>query len=191
MEKDGRINDGIINEEELSAFEMSNISLRLNSYEDIFSSFDPRPYSERSLSVDFIEEAKRASTDKVSGEIELRLILSQKSRKLEIEKIIRKRLKSHFERHVKIVKKEYGDLMRNGIYFITAGIITMFIAAFFLYKSADTSAFMNFLLILFEPAGWFFFWEGLYQIIFESKNKKPDIEFNKKLAKRTIIFLSY
>jgi len=49
---------------------------------------------------------------------------------------------------------------------------------------------MHFLLILFEPAGWFFFWEGLDQVVFESKKTKPDLEFYEKMAKSDIYFLS-
>ena len=50
---------------------LSNISLSLNSYDDIFSGFDPRPYSQRALSDDFLAESKRASRDKELDGVEL------------------------------------------------------------------------------------------------------------------------
>ena len=68
----------------------SNISLKVNRYNDIFSSFDPRHYSVRALSVDFLDEAKRASIDKDSKKIELRLLIPRNLRKLEIERTIKK-----------------------------------------------------------------------------------------------------
>ena len=37
-----------------------NISLILESYTDIFSDFDPRPYDQRTLSDDFLLECKKA-----------------------------------------------------------------------------------------------------------------------------------
>lgn len=42
----------------------AEISLVLDTYDDIFSDFDPRPYGERALSSDFLDEAKKAARDK-------------------------------------------------------------------------------------------------------------------------------
>ena len=168
-----------------------NISLRLANYNDIFSSFDPRPYSERSLSVDFLGEARRASIDKPSGEIELRLLFPAKMRRLEIEKVIQKRLRAHFERHARKIEEQYKKIIRNGALFVAAGVIIMILASFILFEYSKNNLFMNFLIILFEPAGWFFFWEGLYQIVFEPKKTRPELEFYEKMAKTDIIFLSF
>ena len=44
-----------------------NISLILDSYNDMFSDFDPRSFSERALSDDFLSECKRAARDKDIG----------------------------------------------------------------------------------------------------------------------------
>ena len=41
-----------------------DIPLVLDSYDDIFSDFDPRPYSERAMSGDFLLECKKASAEK-------------------------------------------------------------------------------------------------------------------------------
>lgn len=188
---DSRSAQEIIEDDEIKAFEMSNVSLKLASYNDIFSSFDPRTYTERSLSVDFLDEAKRASIDKGSGEIELILLIPKDLRKPDQEKTIKKRLREHFERHFKQIKQQYSSIIRNGLLFVLAGIITMFLASYLLFRASESNMFVHFLLITFEPAGWFFFWEGLYQIIFESKRKKPDIEFYSKMARSIITFMSY
>ncbi len=163
----------------------------LNSYEDIFSSFDPRPYSERALSVDFLDETKRASVDKVSGGIELRLLVPSKLRSAEKEKTIKKRLRAHFERHAKQMQHKHSRVFLDGAIFIFTGIITMLFATFFLFKLSQANMLTHFLLILFEPAGWFFFWEGLSQIIFEAEKQKPDLEFYKKMARCHMFFSSY
>ena len=60
---------------------MSEISLNLDSYDDIFSDFDPRPYSERAMSQDFLAEAHRASIDKGFGQIELNFLIPKNKRK--------------------------------------------------------------------------------------------------------------
>jgi hypothetical protein len=167
-----------------------NISLKMAGYNDIFSSFDPRPYSERALSVDFLDEAKRASIDKPSGQIELRLILPDKLRDLEVERVIQRRLKNHFEKHVKQIRRQYMGVNRMGSIFTVTGIALMIMAAFISFEYSDSSFLTVFLLVISEPAGWFFFWEGLDQIVFESKKKKPDLEFYEKMSKSDINFLS-
>jgi hypothetical protein len=167
-----------------------NISLKLSTYGDIFSDFDPRQYSDRALSVDFLDEARRASVDKPSGDLELRLLLPRRLRDVKDEKVIRNRLKTHFEKHAKKMKIHYSRVIRNGLLSTIAGIAIMFFASLFLFTYTNGNFFMHFLLILFEPAGWFFFWEGLDQVVFESKKTKPDLDFYEKMAKSDIIFLS-
>jgi hypothetical protein len=167
-----------------------NISLKMANYNDIFSSFDPRKYSERALSVDFLEEAKRASIDKPSGEIELRILLPDKERDLDAERTIQKRLKSHFEKHARKIEGQHKGVIRNGAIFIASGIFMMFLTAFILFNFPQNDLSIKFLIILFEPAGWFFFWEGLDQVVFESKKTRPDMEFYEKMAKSEIKFLS-
>ncbi len=75
-----------------------NISLILDGYDDIFSDFDPRPYSERALSDDFLSECKKAARDK-DEKLELRLMVPGDNRNFKDELKIRKRLKTHFHRH--------------------------------------------------------------------------------------------
>ena len=167
-----------------------NISLRLTNYNDIFSSFDPRPYSERSLSVDFLAEAKRASVDKPSGRIELRIMVPQSARKPEDEKVIARRLRAHFERHRKIIAERHRKTVNMGIKFTLSGVAMMFLAAFLLFEFMESSLLLNFLVILFEPAGWFLFWEGLDQVVFESKKIGPELNFYSRMAKSSINFMS-
>jgi hypothetical protein len=171
-------------------YAQENISLKLASYDDIFSDFDPRPYSERSLSVDFLDEAKRASIDKPSGEIQLRLIVPKKIRDIEKERVIQKRLKAHFERHAGKIESQHKNVIRNGAIFTITGIMIMLIATFTLFGYSENNLFVHFLLIIFEPAGWFLFWEGLDQVLFESKKTRPEMEFYEKMAKTETYFLT-
>lgn len=169
----------------------SEIGLALNDYGDIFSDFDPRPYSERALSDDFLFEAKKASREKVSGEIELKFLLSKDKRNLDHEQMIRKRLHEHFKKHHDMMHREVQQIMFRGISFVIVGIILMFIATLIMFKYSDKTILTNFLIILMEPGGWFFFWEGLNQVIFEAKKKRPDLEFYEKMSKCHISFFSF
>src|SRR3989344_8520573 len=82
-----------------------NISLILDSYDDIFSDFDPRDYSEKSLSDDFLVECKKAAIDK-NDKLELRFLVPKQKRNLIEEVLIKKRLKEHFQKHFKEKKEE-------------------------------------------------------------------------------------
>jgi hypothetical protein len=168
---------------------IGNISLILDSYNDIFSDFDPRPVTEKALSDDFLKECKRASFDKhVDSEIELRILVPKKKRKIAEELKIRKRLQMHFSRHYHMSNKELHDIKRDGIgWFLIGGILIMIAVLIQEYEGF----LFKFLLVLFEPAGWFTIWTGLEKIFFDVKEKHPEHEFYTKMSKAKIYFLSY
>ena len=169
----------------------SEVSLVLAKYDDIFSSFDPRPYSQRSLSVDFIAETKRATRETDTGELELRLLLPGSQRKVEKEWMIKKRLREHFRKHAEMHEREKKGVFNQGIFFVLFGVAFMFIAAYMLFKHANVSLYGQFIIVLLEPGGWFLFWEGLDLVIFEAKKVKPDLDFYRKMAKADIVFSHY
>lgn len=167
----------------------SEVSLILNSYDDIFSSFDPRSYLHRSLSIDLLDEAKRATKDVGNGNFELRFLLSATKRSLEKEMMIKKRLKEHFRHHLIEVEKENGKIIKQGFLFIFFGLIFMFIAAYVLfYFHEQISFFKELMIVLLEPGGWFLFWEGLDLMIFETKKIKPDLIFYRRMQRARIVF---
>ena len=169
---------------------MSEISLILDGYDDIFSDFDPRDYSVRSLSIDFLHEAERASREKVDHP-HLHLLAPAKTRNRKKEQIIRKRLKHHFKKHFERIKHQYRKTIFHGICFTFAGIACMLVAVYILHFLEQTSLFKDFLIILLEPSGWFLFWEGLVLIVFESQKIKPELHFYSKMSMSNIKFLGY
>lgn len=168
----------------------SEISLWIDTYDDIFSDFDPRPYLQRALSDDFLYEAKKASHDTKSG-IELKFLIAKDIRNAEKEALIKKRLHEHFKKHVIELRGETGSIVRQGIFFVLAGIILMFIATFILAKYPEKNLFPAFFVVLLEPGGWFLLWEGLNLIIFKSKQGSPDLKFYEKMSKCEIGFFDY
>jgi hypothetical protein len=167
----------------------SGIYLWLDSYNDIFSDFDSRPYNKRATSSDFLEEAKRASMDK-EDKINLQLFLPAEKRDVHNEKVIKDRLHEHFRRHHHMLQEEAKNIKKKGFYFVLAGIALMFMATLILFKYTDTQLITSFLVVFLEPAGWFLFWEGLNLILFESKRKHKDLMFYKKMSNSTIQFFS-
>jgi len=173
----------------LAEFKEGNISLILDSYDDIFSDFDPRNYSERALSDDFLLECKKAARDK-DDRLELRFLAPKNKRDFKDEIRIKKRLKEHFQRHHKELDNEIKGIRWKGISWIALGAVLM-LAATFLLGFKDKNFFYNLLIIIVEPAGWFTFWEGLNMLYFTTKEKMPDYNFYKKMSKSEIVFLDY
>lgn len=170
---------------------LSEISLWLDNYDDIFSDFDPRPISQRALSDDFLREAKKASRENVSGTIDLTLLIPTNERNLHQEEVIKKRLKQHFNKHLNLLSKEKKLVIKKGLLFALFGILLMFIATYIIVEYEEKGLLFNFLIVLIEPGGWFLFWEGLNMVIFESKRINPDLEFYRKISKGEISFSSY
>ncbi|VVB78376.1 Uncharacterised protein [uncultured archaeon] len=193
METKEELREDVI-EESLKVRE-GNISLVLDSYDDLFSDFDPRPYASRGLSDDFIFECKKAVRDK-GGITELRLLIPANKRNMREEGIIKKRLKEHFKKHFREEHKIIKRIKREGLLWFFIGSIILVISTFlFEFKGNLTNTylrvFFDFLFIISQPAGWFTFWEGLGKIFIVAREESPDYEFYKKMMDCNVYFLNY
>lgn len=159
----------------------SEIVLRIEEYDDIFSDFDMRPYSNRALSVDFLDEIKRASRDKHDGGIHLALCVPVR-RSGAKEKVIKERLAAHFRRHHHELTRERRQVIQKGALMVFLGIVFMLTATFTHYAGVETSLARSFFLVFLEPAAWFLLWEGMDQIVFHSKSLNTELDFYKKMA---------
>lgn len=165
-----------------SLADISEISLKIDKYEDIFSDFDIRPYSGRALSVDFLDEVKRAARDKGENGIELILNVAEEKRSEFHETTIKERLASHFGRHYRLLAEEKRHVTRLGGGMMALGVLCMIAATFIIFEDPSQSLFLSFLVVFLEPAAWFLLWEGMDQIIFHSKNVDPELEFYRKMT---------
>lgn len=169
----------------------SEISLWIDTYDDIFSDFDPRPFSQRALSQDFLLEAKRASRDLETGKIQIGFLVPAEIQNIKTESAIKKRLLEHFKKHYEEKKKEKKGIVFEGILFVLMGIITMIFASYILFSIEQQTFYSHLGIIILEPAGWFLFWEGLNRIVFDSRTKNEDLKFYQKLSDCEISFTSY
>ena len=161
-----------------------DIPLILKSYEDIFSDFDPRPYSEKALSVDFISECKHAAADK-KGRINLKLFVPKSKREPAEEIKIKKRMKEHFNHHLNLERKEIGKQNLVGFNWLIAGCFLTVITAIFM----DTENLgVKILVNTTHPGGWFFLWEGLAKLIIDYHAKRQNYNFYRKMNDALISF---
>lgn len=167
------------------------VSLWLDNYDDIFSDFDPRHYSQRALSDDFLLEAKKATRETATGRIELKFLIPENQRKLELEGVIKKRLRAHFKKHYFQQQEQRNEIIRQGAAYIALGFILMFLTTTILFWNLNTNFILTLISVIAEPAGWFLLWEGLNLVIFRSKEKNPDLDFYRKMSNCSIYFQSY
>lgn len=165
------------------------ISLILDTYDDIFSDFDPRPFDRRALSDDFLSAAKKAALDK-EGALELHFLIPRSQRNADRETIIRQRLHAHFRKHHEMLQKEIEQTKKKGIRMALAGIVMIIIASYLL--SLSSSAWWVYVLIvILEPAGWFTAWTGMDEMYYTTRQKRPEIGFYEKMMHATIMFTVY
>jgi hypothetical protein len=176
--------------EKLKLLQLSEISIWLDTYDDIFSDFDPRPYSQRALSDDFLFEAKRAAREKKTGGIELKLLLPADKRSGNEETVIKKRLREYFKKQFESLQKEIKGIRLKGVSLLAVGFALMFFATLVSYN-LQAGILWTFAFVLLEPTGWFVIWFGFEHLFYTVNQKKPELGFFKKMAGCNISFLPY
>lgn len=170
--------------------QLSEISISLDTYDDIFSDFDPRPYHLRAISDDFLTEAKKAVRNKPSGGIELRFIIPAHARNAQHEAIIKERLRGYFSEQYRHLRRAHRAMRGKAIFLTLLGIVLMIAAAY--VRTKPSQAFhLQMLYVLFDPAGWFSTWFGLERLISLWTKEKPEMDFYQKMSKCEITFAAY
>ncbi len=168
----------------------SEISILLRSYNDIFSDFDPNTYIDRTLSDDFINQAKKMFINKIGKQLTLKLHLPANMRNEADEKIIIKGLHSHFNTMHQQLKSDLKKTNKIGWILTLSGIIIMIAASYLSFMKPDKYH-AHLLIVLFEPAGWFLLWTGLDHLVYSLKETKKDRSFYSGMAKSEIIFSNH
>jgi hypothetical protein len=165
------------------------VSIWIDTYDDIFSDFDPRPYRERALSVDFLDEAKRYAKEK-GDKLQVRILTPSAIRNARMEAVVKKRLSEHFKRHTLLVEKDQDGIKHKGWKFVAVGAVILLMATVVMYYGKE-GFFKDFFIILLEPAGWFTIWSGFDMVVLDPDNLKADLDFYRKMSTADIAFESY
>ena len=166
-----------------------DISIAIDFYDDIFSDFDPRQFSQRELSKDFLSELEVRHMEKRKGQIEVRFFIPAIERDTKMEGIIKKRLREHFEEELKGLDWELRRVQKRGALYCAIGFVLLFIelagATFF-----PDSFLQKTFGILLVPAGWYGMFTGIEKIIETEDRLRPRREMVQKFIKCNYIFLS-
>jgi hypothetical protein len=171
----------------LPAVRETSISVWLDNFDDIFSDFDPRSYSERTISDDFMNELRKRAAENNHSIAEIHLLLPAKERRSEYENLISKRIhqiiKVELQQQINILKK----LRKMGLLFSVIGLVLM-ILTIYSGRYIGNEWTKKIIYALTEPSGWFFTWNGLDKLFSSSEKKIPELIFFRKISKSKVNF---
>lgn len=144
----------------------------------------------RSLSDDFLDETKKVTYEAKPGLFDVTFLIPHNKRNKNMEKVINRRLKTHFGKHLLRLEKEYKALRKRGYLACLLATFLMFSAASMVYLESLSPIF-KYVLVMLEPSAWFTWWYGLDHVFYISKANKQEMEFNRKMSRAEIRFDAY
>lgn len=168
----------------------TKISLWFDGYDDIFSDFDPRPYSRRIISDDFLNELRKVVSEVKTSQCDITFLIPRGRINHTEEKIIQARLHHYFHNESLHLQSKARKLFRRGLATTFVGMTIMFLTAALVSQIEDKFV-LNLLMVICEPTGWFTVWYGLDHIFYISREGEDDLDFATKLLKAEINFDAY
>jgi len=174
-----------------------HIKIVLESYDDLFSDFDPRGYSERNISDDFIEELKaRTTKDRNLLVRHITFLLSDNDnyRNAVHEDIIKTRIKQFFKYSWRVAVRSDTRQRKLGLIWFIVGALLLIISAVLSIPDYQNS--LPLVVFLFNSvlnaAGYYIIWNGLDLMLFGLKDEKDQLQFFKQMSRlKLITFKSY
>ncbi|MBI2079810.1 hypothetical protein HYT84_03525 [Candidatus Micrarchaeota archaeon] len=158
--------------------------IAVDSYDDIFSDFDPSPYETRLLSEDFITELERRSAETKKDVFIIHFTLPREMRSEKTEVLVRKRIKEHFRKALKDLEKIRKEKIHRGLIRIAIGVLIS-ISLFFIPELDATP-----ILMILSVLIWYALWSG-FEYVFESPRRlNRKIVFMEKFMKAEYKFMN-
>lgn len=143
---------------------LQSVDIALDSYDDIFSDFDPSQYEKKVLSDDFLNELQKRYMENHKGSISVTFTLPAALRSEKSEAIIRKRIKKYFRDRLKDMRKAIAERQKQGVLRIALGS-ALSIGLFMMDSELQTLA-----ALMVSPLLWYLMWSG-FEAVFEAAQK--------------------
>jgi hypothetical protein len=166
---------------------MSEISLWLDSYDDIYSDFDSRNFLKRRISEDFLHELRLSKKYKRERVTDLLLFMPGEKRKESSETVIINSLKNFFGDQLQMSGDKYRIKRNNGIAALSAGFIIMAMNSYMSFYALHSLPFSA-IKILLEPCGWFLLWLGFDFLFYDLRELKKEKDFFREFSEINIHF---
>ncbi|MFH1063102.1 MAG: hypothetical protein V1747_09515 [Candidatus Omnitrophota bacterium] len=161
---------------------LQEIDIIIDTWDDVFSDFDPRSLSERTLSEDFIIELRQRSRETNKGDFIVTICAPESLRDKKTEQTVAKRLKRHFLHRSLVSRKTNAHIRLRGIVFVLCGICFLTFLTLAAYYKLFSDLTINILSIVVMPLGWFGIWEGFSKIVDISPAYIQEEKFYTKLG---------
>ena len=145
--------------------DIREISIAIDTWDDIFSAFDPRPLTEKTLSEDFIAELKKRYRETRKGKFLVNIYAPKRLQNPEREKAVIQRLKKHFKHRSMQKQKELSQIRIRGLFFVIFGIFCLGLLILITYFKSFSDLVIEIISIALMPLGWFGIWEGFSKIV--------------------------
>ena len=169
---------------------MREIAITLDTYDDIFSDFDPRPYSQREMSEDFLKEISRRYMEGKHGRFEVHFTIPSVERDLKAEAVIKKRLREQFAFMVKRESDAIQKTKNRGYLYIIIGFLTLLADTYFFFYLPYDSPLYHVLSIMLVPAGWYGMFTGIGKVIDEPYDASERKKLHEKFERAEFSFMS-
>lgn len=145
--------------------EIQEIDIAIDTWDDVFSDFDPRPLNERTLSEDFINELRKRYRETRTGDFVVTILAPLSLKDEKVEATVVQRLKRHFKRLSLQRQKEIVSIRIKGMIFVLMGICFLIFLTLAAYYKLYSDLTIQILGIVAMPLGWFGIWEGFSKIV--------------------------
>ena len=168
---------------------MTELSLWLDSYDDIYSDFDSRHYHKRRISEDFLYELEREMKYKEDKASRLMLLLPNQQRDEAVENSISASLAGFFQKQFLLHGDKYRRQLKKGLMFLLGGVLVMLCNTWMNYRfESSFQIYIISLKVLLEPAGWFLLWTALDSLFYDLNTLKKEKVFFQSLSEVQIRF---
>jgi hypothetical protein len=168
--------------------DFAEIAIVIDTWDDVFSDFDPRPLNERTVSGDFITELKKRYRETRRGDFIITICAPLNLKDEKSERMVTQRLKKHFSHGYLQKKKELGNMRLRGTIFVLIGVGSLTFLTLATYFKFLSPLARELSAIVLMPLGWFGFWEGLSKLIDTSPVFIQEEALFRKLSKATYQF---
>jgi hypothetical protein len=162
---------------------LQTTQIALDTYDDIFSDFDPSPYGKRLLSDDFLNELRRRHAEKRKGEFVVNFTLPGSLRSEKTEALVRKRIKDYFKGRLREVAKGRKEKLREGVLRLFVGLALSILLVVF--PQLDAVPLLTILSVLI----WYVLWSGFEELFDVSRRLKRKETFYGKFLRAEYNFM--
>lgn len=168
--------------------DIKEISIAIDSLDDIFSDFDPSPLSQRIFSEDFVAEIKKRYKQTKRGQFSITIIAPITLKNEQSEKTIKQRIKQHFKHKALQNKQTINHIRKRGVIFITFGVLFLVMITVLTYYKFLKVIWLEMSGIIVVPLGWFGIWEGFSKIVDMPEMLTHNTKIFENLSKATYNF---